>query len=380
MSRMKSLVFLLALAMQVPLASANTVTYAVGTCEPRLTSFPTIQSALNATPPPNMVKICPGTYNEQVVIGIPVTLEGISTGSAAGATIAVPTGGLVVNATNDFGQAMAAQVFVQAGVNEVNLTNLTIDGTTKNLPSGFVNIVGVFYLGSRGTLNHLTVQNQSGNGLGVGVWFEGGIPVPSVTLENSNLQGFDNTGVRSETNSSISELDATIKGNYLTASDTAGLTAAIVVDPGATASVSENLLSPGFSTGISSDGTEGSISKNTVLGALWRGIQTWSASVTSNTILNSGDVDAAPAAAAIWVSSSVAPVTGNTISQYPFYNGFGSYANAIDLDCTAGNNVHSNTIQGSAVALLNVATGAAPTNTYYNVGSVSGSQTVDECP
>jgi hypothetical protein len=376
MSCIKSFAFLLALAMQVPLASA-TVTYAVGTCEPRLTSFTTIQSALNATPSPNVVKICPGTYNEQVVIGIPVTLEGISTGSATGATIAVPAGGLVVNATNDFGQAMAAQVFVQSGVNEVNLTNLTIDGTTKNLPSGFVNVVGVFYLGSPGTLNHLTVQNQSGNGLGVGVWFEGGIPVPSVTLENSNLQGFDNTGIRAETNSSISELDATIKGNYFTAGDFADL-AGIAIDLGATASVSGNLLSPGFSTGIVS--TEGSISKNTVLGAVWRGIQTRGASVTSNTILDSGDVDAAPAAAAIWVGSSVAPVTGNSITQYPFYNGFAYYGYAIDLDCTAGNNVHSNTIQGSAIALLNVPSGAVTPNTYYSVGALFGSQTIDECP
>jgi hypothetical protein len=63
MSRIKSLLFVLALAAQVPLASA-TVTYVVGTC--KNTPFKTITSALQATPPPNVVEVCPGFYFETI--------------------------------------------------------------------------------------------------------------------------------------------------------------------------------------------------------------------------------------------------------------------------------------------------------------------------
>lgn len=118
----------------------------------------------------------------------------------------------------------------------------------------------------------------------------------------------------------------------------------------------------------------GSVSKNTVAGAQFRGISTTGASVTSNTIYNSGILDAQPASTAIWVDSTAAPVTGNTITQS------GSYGNAIDFDCTAGNNVHSNTILGAANALLNVPTGTVTPNTYYTVGTLRGSETIDECP
>lgn len=373
MSRVKSLLFLLTLAAaQVPLASA-TVTYAVGTCEPKVPTFTTIMGALGATPRPNVVQVCPGTYSEQVVITFPVTVEGITAGNAAGAMIAVPSGGLVTNFTNDDGQSVAAQLLVQNASGKVNLNNLTVDGTGNNVTgSAYIWVVGTFYANSSGTMSHLTTQNQSGNGLGVGIWLEGGSANPSVTLEDSNVQGFDNTGIKAQTNSNSSELTATINGNYLTATVPGfnSFLQAITIDPGATASVSGNLIAPGFTFGIGT--VEGSVSKNIVTGVVIRGISSSGASVTSNTIYNSGAANADPAAAAIWINSSVAPVTGNIITQS------GSYGNAIDFDCTAGNNVHSNTILGAPTALLNVPSGAVTPNTFYNVGAFFGSQTIDE--
>jgi hypothetical protein len=378
MSRIRSLLFLLTLAAQVPLASA-TVTYVVGPCKPSLPSYGTIMGALGATPPPNVVEVCPGTYNEQVVITSPVTIEGITIGNSTQAIIAVPAGGLVVNFTDSYGQSVAAQVLVENASGEVNLSNLTVDGTgNKVTGSAYIWVVGVLYANSSGTMNHLATQNQNGNGLGVGVRLEGGSANPSVTLENSNLQGFDNTGVKAETNSSSAELTATIKDNYLTATFP-GFSAdlvAIGIYPGATASVSGNLIAPGFTYGISVD--EGSVSKNIVVSSDYRGILSTGASVTSNTVYNSGANLSYPPGAAIWVSSSVAPVTGNIIAQ-PGTTPVGNVGNAIDLDCTAGNNVHSNTILGAANALLNVATGANPINTIYSAGTLSGSDTLDEC-
>jgi hypothetical protein len=370
MSRIKFLLFLFALAVQAPLASA-TVTYAVGTCEPRLASFETIQSALGAAPLPNVVKICPGTYPEQLAITFPVTLEGISAGNATGATISVPASGLSVNVTNAVYGNAAAQVLVQTAAGEVNLSNLTLNGTGNKVGTN-ASVVGVYYANSSGTMDHLTLQNQNGNELGVGVWIEGDGANPSVTLENSNLQGFDYSGAIAETNSSSSGLSATIKENYFTASfPTYPVQGAIGIGSGVNASVSGNLTSPGFTVGVGG-GNEGSISKNTITGAN-TGIWTHGASVTSNTIYNSGTIDTDPPSAAIWVGSSVASVTGNIITQ------FGSYGNAIDYDCVAGSNVHSNTIQGAPTALLNVPPGTVTPNTFYNVSTYSGTQTVGEC-
>ena len=58
------------------LLAVTTVTYAAGTCKPSLPSFSTISGALAATPAPNVVLVCPGTYPEQIVITQAVTLPG----------------------------------------------------------------------------------------------------------------------------------------------------------------------------------------------------------------------------------------------------------------------------------------------------------------
>jgi hypothetical protein len=358
LSRIKSLLVLLALAAQVPLASA-TVTYAVGSCKPSLPSYPTIQDALDATPAPNVVEVCPGTYAEQVVISIPVTLEGISAGNSTQATISVPPGGLVVNATNDYGYPMAVQVLVQNVAGEVKLNNFIVDGTGNDIAFGSqVTITGVFYANSPGTLSHLTVQNQSGDYFGTGIWVQGGSANPSVTVESCNLQGFDNSGILTGTNSSTSELKATIKGNYVTEQGTAS---GIILGKGATVSVSENLITGYFSILVEAGGW-GSVSKNTIFGSGpgvygGKGITAVAdgVAVTFNEIFNSGF------STGIQVQSSVAPVTGNIITES---------GPAIDFDNIAGRNVHSNTILGAEWGLVNVPTSAVTSDTFYNAGSI----------
>jgi nitrous oxidase accessory protein NosD len=81
-------------------------------------------------------------------------------------------------------------------------------------------------------------------------------------------------------------------------------------------------------------------------------------SVTSNTIYTTGggyDIG-------IIANSTVALVTSNTIAQAPI---------GIFFDCTAGKNVHSNTILGAVFGLYEVPSGTVGTNTYYNVGTIN---------
>lgn len=355
MSRIKSLLLLFALA-QLPLASAKTVTYAVGTCEPKLASFTTISSALAATPPPNVVEVCPGTYKEQILITFPVTLEGVSVGNSDQAIIAPPPAGLVINAYDDRGDDLAAQVVVQNAGGEVNLTNLTVDATGNDIIGRSIAIVGVFYQNTPGTVNRVTIQNQNGNSEGIGIWLEGGSANPSVTMENSNVQNFDFGGIYAETESSTSELTATIKENDL-ASGYNGANGILFLF-GLTASVTDNLINGGTG-GMLIYGGNITVSRNTIVSAdLGIDIENDSISVTSNTIYNT----ATGTGTGIVANSAVAPVTGNTMVRFP---------TGIDFKCTAGNNVHSNTILVAPNGLLNVPTGTVTPNTYYNVGTMS---------
>jgi len=123
------LLLLALLAVCVSRASA-TVTYYVGSCQAG--SYPTIGAALGANPAPNVVKVCPGTYPEQVVISYPVTLEGILANGMGQAIIAAPSGGLQIDA---WGGTVAAQVWVDNVTGPVNVSNITVDGEGNGLPA-----------------------------------------------------------------------------------------------------------------------------------------------------------------------------------------------------------------------------------------------------
>jgi len=71
-----------ALALGAQQMSAANATNVVGTCKGG-THFSTIQSALDASPAPSTVEVCPGQYAEQVTITKPVTLEGITASNGA---------------------------------------------------------------------------------------------------------------------------------------------------------------------------------------------------------------------------------------------------------------------------------------------------------
>ena len=107
---------------------------------PKLVSFASIQAAVIGVTPGSTIKVCPGTYYEQVTISQPLTLQGVVSGNAARAVIAVPAlaQGLQPNVTSavtgvwTYIAQFAAQVLVQAP-GPVNITDITVDGTGANL-------------------------------------------------------------------------------------------------------------------------------------------------------------------------------------------------------------------------------------------------------
>ena len=141
-------------------------TVAVGTCT-SLINFATIQLAVNSVPAGSTIKVCPGTYPEQVVINKKLNLQGIpnSSGSQDAAVILPPAGGVLVNTTDQRG-AVAAQVLVQNTAGPVLISDLTVDGK-GNQYSGD-DLRGICYQDASGVVDHVAVRNEIPNDIPTG--------------------------------------------------------------------------------------------------------------------------------------------------------------------------------------------------------------------
>ena len=177
-----------------PLMAANVQ---VGTCKPKLKSYPTISTAVSSVPSGSNVFVCAGTYPEQVTITQSLNLIGTAAGTANQVLITVPSGGLLANTVSMFGQSVAAQLNVE-GAGLVNITNITVDGTRGDL--GCISntwVAGIFYGSiSSGTVNRVRASNQTNAACGVGIWAENAdTSSQSVTIENSTVYNADSAGI-----------------------------------------------------------------------------------------------------------------------------------------------------------------------------------------
>ena len=169
----------------------------VGTCKPDLQSFPTISAAVSTVPAFTIIDVCPGTYPEQVTITKPLTLQGVTVGTANQALITVPPAGLLPNTISMFGESVAAQVLVE-GAGQVNITNIAVDGTGGDmLCNGNIWIAAIFYgSGSTGIVNRVRASGQVDGTCGVGIWAENSNSTNEwVTIRNSSVYNVDSAGI-----------------------------------------------------------------------------------------------------------------------------------------------------------------------------------------
>lgn len=166
-------IFLLTFGSHVALATA----VQVGGCLLKLPSYPTIGAALAGVAPltpPITIKVCPGTYAEQVQISQALTLEGVVSGSGDQVLISVPAGGLTSTTSAIYSATLYPQVWVTGG--PVNLSDITVDGTGATCPAGPATyLAGIFYASnSSGVINHVTTryQQDTSDYCGTGIWAE----------------------------------------------------------------------------------------------------------------------------------------------------------------------------------------------------------------
>lgn len=209
-----SLVGLFALNQQ-----AFSLTVAVGSCT-SLVNFATIQQAIAAVPSGSTIKVCPGTYHEQLLITQKVTITGISYGGTDLVLIVPPASGLVANTVDVDNPSLpiAAQILVQNTDGPVLISDVTVDGTGNGISSCSPELQGILYQSSSGTLNHVTVRNETlGAGLGgcqsgQGIFVETVTGLTStVTVENSSVHAYNKNGITGHDVGTT----LTVSGNYV---------------------------------------------------------------------------------------------------------------------------------------------------------------------
>jgi hypothetical protein len=182
--RFSAIAVVCVLMVLVSAAPAFAATVAVGTCLPNKVSFDSLGDAIQGVPPGSTILVCPGVYQEQLVISKSLTLKGQTSGNAAYPVIMPPVGGLPTNAAGlntptsffPLGTLLAAQVVINNGA-EVTMTDLAVDATGFNLPTCTPTVVGILIQDASATLNHVSIKNQletgpppcsaTGNGAGV---------------------------------------------------------------------------------------------------------------------------------------------------------------------------------------------------------------------
>jgi hypothetical protein len=377
-------------------------TFVVGTCMSG-THFTTIQAAVNAatTAGPTVIDVCPGSYNEQVTITkSKLTLAGIQVGTADFAALYPPSGGLVTNGADIFGNQVATQIFVK-NASGVIIKNLTVDGTgNKVAPCVAYTMEGIYFQNSSGTITNNVVRNQyqtdfahdgsCQNGLAINV--ESLTDTSAVIVAHNSVRAYQKNGITA-TGAATGVTSAgpvvQILNNYIVGLAATGMN---WKNPGA----AENGIQVGF-------GASGQILQNTINDNIWAldtiddtadaasgiiiyaspnftvvhnnvnsaqyGILTVSDiggyGTADHTFISDNNITGTQIFDAIDLCSSANTAQGNDI--------FGSAESAIHLDDTCGGTGNNNTVlqntitEGCAGVLLGTGTGnVVRTNNVYN--------------
>ena len=174
-------------------------------CSATNPAFTSIQAAVNAAPVNATITVCPGTYDEQVVI----SKNGQKlTGKADGNNnlILIKKTGYVANTTSLAGAMgpIAAGLLV-SGASNVIITNVTVDGAMNGIGNNCSpNVIGIYYRNSSGTVTNSVSRNMKltggGGGCqsGIGIFLQTGAGpgVPAaVNLTNNNVHDYQKNGI-----------------------------------------------------------------------------------------------------------------------------------------------------------------------------------------
>lgn len=207
--------------------------------------FTTVQAAVNAAVPGAKIRVCPGTYNEQVTISKPLRIRGDN------GAIVTPSA-MTANTTSLATGAPIAAAILVGGTTDVKIQGLTVDGANNEISGCGPTLIGIFYRNASGKIEDGAVRNMKlGAGLegcqsGLGIFVQSGSGgASSVAVEDSSVHDFQKNGI---TGNGLGT-DIRVKGN-------------VVTGIGPTTGAAQNGIQIGF-------GAIGRIEENTVANHIW---------------------------------------------------------------------------------------------------------------
>jgi parallel beta-helix repeat protein len=182
-------------------------------------AYTTIQGAVDAAVSGDTVMVCPGVYDEQVVIdGLDLTLQG-----AGNSTIIRPSSAAVLTDLYTYpagtfwpGTVMASVILVEDS-DAVTIKNLKVDGIdVTTLPAGAARVAGILYGESGGTVNSATVTTMVVDGYTTrtyGIDLSATGTSRTVEVKNSLISDWSRNGIQAQGGSLNADLhDNTLVG------------------------------------------------------------------------------------------------------------------------------------------------------------------------
>ena len=207
--------------------------------------FTTIQAAVNAASSGDVIRVCAGTYAEQVSISASLTLR------ADNGVLLIPSN-VIQNSNGVTGDDPIAAVILVDSAADVIIDGFIVDGSSNGLTGCSPRLVGIYFQNSSGRIRHNAVRHmnlgptnngcQSGNGIEVE---SSSGSSSSVTVRDNSVWDYQKNGITG--NETGTELLA--DGN-------------VVTGVGPTTGAAQNGIQIGFGAG-------GKLTNNTVSDNIW---------------------------------------------------------------------------------------------------------------
>jgi len=207
--------------------------------------FTHIQDAIDAASPGDHIRICKGTYVEQLTIRKALDID------ADSGAVLMPNA-MKQNTTSLFAGAPIATAILVADATNVSISGLTVDGVNNGISGCAPDLEGVTFQNASGSINRAAIRNfKLGSGLGgcqsgTGLFVQsGGGMISKVEIEDCTIHDFQKNGI------TANEIGTTafIRRN-------------VVTGIGPTGAIAQNGIQIGFGAG-------GAIAKNVVTNNLF---------------------------------------------------------------------------------------------------------------
>jgi hypothetical protein len=158
-------------------------------------AFTQIQAAVNAANPGDHIRICPGTYPEQLTITKPLDIDGDN-----GAIL--QPGPIVQNTTSLFDASPIATAILVADTTDVSINGLIVDGINNGIAQCGPDLIGIMFRNASGAVADSAIRNftlsasLAGCQSGTGIFVQSGAgQISTVTIANCSIHDFQKNGI-----------------------------------------------------------------------------------------------------------------------------------------------------------------------------------------